>query len=35
MGVRVRAGTGVSFMLDSGYMPLTGTMCRSDGSVLG
>lgn len=35
IGVRVTAGVVDSWTVDSGYMPLAGTMCRRAGSVVG
>lgn len=35
IGPRVSAGGLESCKLDSGYIPLAGMMCRSEGSVLG
>jgi hypothetical protein len=35
IGARVTGGPGASWTVDSGYMPLGGTMCRRDGSVVG
>ena len=35
MGVLVTAGPGASWIVDSGYIPFCGMMCRSWGSVVG